>query len=65
MNDNKQEIPSNATIRGQLPPPKLEDFDFGKIAKENDLRSSQLLKFKFIKQEASRGMDWPNNTSRN
>jgi hypothetical protein len=34
---------------------KLEDYDFRKIAKDYDLRPSQLLKFKFIKQEASRG----------
>ena len=33
----------------------LEDFDSRKIAKENDLRPSQLRKFKFIKQEVSRG----------
>jgi transcriptional accessory protein Tex/SPT6 len=85
MNDNKQEIPLNATIRQQYVKcsnsqcqkkhgpylyaywkegnktksryvgKKLEDYDFRKIAKDYDLRPSQLLKFKFIKQEASRG----------
>ncbi|MGA8085081.1 MAG: hypothetical protein WB988_24770 [Candidatus Nitrosopolaris sp.] len=85
MNDNKQEIPSNATIRQQYVKcgnpqcqrkhgpylyaywkegnktksryvgKKLEDFDFRKIAKDNDLRPNQLLKFKFITQEASGG----------
>jgi hypothetical protein len=34
---------------------KLEDFDFRKLAKDWDLRPSQLLKFKFIEQEASWG----------
>ena len=34
---------------------KLQDFDFRRLAKDYDLRPSQLLKFKFIKQEASRG----------
>ena len=85
MDDNKHDIPSNATIRQQYVKcskpqcqkkhgpylyaywkegnktksryvgKKLEDFNFRKIVKENDLRPSQLLKFKFIKQEASRG----------
>ncbi|MGA9151237.1 MAG: hypothetical protein WBZ36_11715 [Candidatus Nitrosopolaris sp.] len=43
----------------------LEDFDFRKIAKDCDLRPSQLLKFNFIKQELPGIMYWPNNTSRN
>jgi transcriptional accessory protein Tex/SPT6 len=34
---------------------KLEDFNSRKIAKDYDLRPSQLDKFEFIKQEASRG----------
>ena len=84
-NDNKQEIPSNATIRQQSVKcgkpqyqkkhgpylyaywkegnktksryvgKKLEDFNSRKIAKEYDLRPSQLDKFEFIKQEASKG----------
>jgi hypothetical protein len=34
---------------------KLEDFDSRKIAKDLDLRPSQLRKFEYIQQEASRG----------
>jgi hypothetical protein len=84
-NDNKQEIPLNATIRRQYVQcgnpqcqkkhglylyaywkegnktksryvgKKLGDFDLRKLAKDWDLRPSQLLKFKFIEQEASWG----------
>jgi hypothetical protein len=34
---------------------KLEDFDSRKIAKDQDLRPSQLRKFEFMKKEVSRG----------
>jgi hypothetical protein len=34
---------------------KLEDIDSRKIAKDIDLRPSQLVKFEFIKKEVSRG----------
>jgi hypothetical protein len=85
MDDNNQEIPSNATIRqeyvkcgnpdcqNQHGPylyaywkhdkklnkrylgKNLEDFRLRKLAKQIKLKPSQLIKFKFIEQEAAKG----------